>query len=222
MNKELPDILKLYSTGKHEDLSTYLIGKSKDTLIATLVDLITMYINDKNSSTLREYISVTLAGYTHIEKKIGYNGFKQDSFSGKTINCEAKPKNIDTNSKKPDKLRGYGNFSDYTFARLERDTKEGGLNMLVSGFIDGRLIYIIEFPFSHASFVECLNEQLWKRFPGGKDIKTEYLRSASFGYRTFINCLDLKIDYLATKDELYKYRQYIVKDFYEYLRMKAK
>ncbi len=58
MNKELPGILKLYSTGKHEDLSTYLIGKSKDTLIATLVDLITMYINDKNSSTLREYISV--------------------------------------------------------------------------------------------------------------------------------------------------------------------
>lgn len=222
MNKELPDILKLYSTGTHEDLSAYLIGKSKDTLIATLVDLVTMYINDKNSSTLREFITVTFAGYTHVEKKIGYNGFKQDSFSGKTINCEAKPKNVDTNSKNPDKLRGYGNFSDYTFARLGKDTKEDGLNMLVSGFIDGRLIYIMEFPFLLPSFVECLNAQLWRRFPGGKDIKTEYLRSASFDYRAFINCESLKIDYLANKDELYKYRQYIVKDFYYFLMAKAK
>ena len=77
MNKELVEILKLYSTGTHGELSSYLVGKSKDTLIGILVDLITMYINDKNSSTVREFITVTLAGYNHVEKKIGYNGFKQ-------------------------------------------------------------------------------------------------------------------------------------------------
>ena len=110
MNKELPEILKLYSIGKHEELSAYLVGKSKDTLIGVLVDLITMYINDKNSSTLREFITVTFAGYTHKEKKIGYNGFKQDVFSGKTVNCEAKPKNVDTNSDKIYTLKGYGNL----------------------------------------------------------------------------------------------------------------
>lgn len=97
MNQELSSVIKIYSTGAHQELSNYLIGKSKDTLIGILVDLLTMYINDKNSSTIREFITVTLAGYTHKERKIGYNGFKQDSFvSGRTIKCEAKPKNVDT------------------------------------------------------------------------------------------------------------------------------
>ncbi len=133
MNKELVEILKLYSTGTHEGLSSYLVGKSKDTLIGILVDLITMYINDKNSSTVREFLTVILAGYNHVEKKIGYNGFKQDTFSGTTVRCEAKPKNVDTNSTSIDKLKGYGNFSDYTFKRLAKDKQEKGLNMLVSG-----------------------------------------------------------------------------------------
>ncbi|MCM8793950.1 MAG: hypothetical protein NC898_05770 [Candidatus Omnitrophica bacterium] len=97
MNQELANVIKIYSTGTHQELSNYLIGKSKDTLIGILVDLLTMYINDKNSSTIRELITVTLAGYTHKEGKIGYNGFKQDTFiSGKTIKCEAKPKNANT------------------------------------------------------------------------------------------------------------------------------
>jgi len=222
MNKELPEILKLYSTGTHEALSTYLVGKSKDTLIGILVDLLTMYINDKNSSTLREFITVTFAGYTHKEKKIGYNGFKQDAFSGKTINCEAKPKNVDTNSKSPDRLRGYGNFSDYTFKRLEKDSKEEDLNMLVSGFVDGRLVYIFEFPFRNSAFVNNLREQLMRRFPKGKDIPTEYLRSASFDYKHFINYKDLKIVYLCSKGELRKHQKYIVKGFYTFLEAKAR
>ncbi len=97
MNQELAKIIKIYTTGSHKELSVYLLGKSKDTLIDMLVDLLTMYINDKNSSTIREFITVTLAGYQHKQSKIGYNGFRQDVFtSGKTVKCEAKPKNIDT------------------------------------------------------------------------------------------------------------------------------
>ena len=53
MNQELSHIVKVYSTGSHKELSNYLIGKSKDTLIGILVDLLTMYINDKNSSTYK-------------------------------------------------------------------------------------------------------------------------------------------------------------------------
>ena len=88
MNQELANVVKIYSTGTHRELSNYLIGKSKDTIIGMLVDLLTMYINDKNSSTIREFLTVTLAGYEHKEGKIGYNGFKQDAFiSGKTLKC---------------------------------------------------------------------------------------------------------------------------------------
>lgn len=121
MNQELANIIKIYSTGSHKELSGYLIGKSKDTLIGMLVDLLTMYINDKNSSTIREFITVTFAGYEHKVGKIGYNGFKQDAFiSGKTLKCEAKPKNFDTEEfekykrgerkTSPSKLNGGGNL----------------------------------------------------------------------------------------------------------------
>lgn len=222
MNKELMEVFKLYSTRPHEELSTYLVGKSKDTLIGIVVDMLTMYINDKNSSTVREFVTVTLAGYTHVEKKIGYNGFKQDTFSGTTIRCEAKPKNIDTNSTSIDKLKGYGNFSDYTFKRLEKDKKEKGLNMLVSGFIDGKLIYVLEFPFNYAGLIDKLEKQLWKRFPQGKDIPTEYLRSASFDYRDFVDCKDLRIVYLLNKTNLKSFKDCLVKGFYEFLEGKAK
>src|SRR3989338_1093284 len=97
MNQELSNIIKIYSTGSHVELNNCLLGKSKDTLIGILIDLLKMYINDKNSSTIREFLTVTLAGYSHKGGKIGYNGFKQDVFvSGKTVRCEAKPKNCDT------------------------------------------------------------------------------------------------------------------------------
>lgn len=59
--------------------------------------------------------------------------------------------------------------------------------MLVSGFIDGKLIYIIEFPFRCEKFVKKLEDQLNKRFPDG-DIPRQYLRSASFTYEDYINC----------------------------------
>ncbi|MBU2462344.1 hypothetical protein KKH65_05670, partial [bacterium] len=73
MNQELAKVVKIYSTGTHQELSSYLIGKSKDTIIGMLVDLLTMYINDKNSSTIREFLTVALSGYEHKVGKIGYN-----------------------------------------------------------------------------------------------------------------------------------------------------
>ncbi len=236
MNQELTNVIKIYSTGSHQELSNYLIGKSKDTLIGILVDLLTMYINDKNSSTIREFITVTLAGYTHKEGKIGYNGFKQDTFiSGKTLKCEAKPKNFNTEEfekykrgerkTSPAKLNGGGNFTDYTPTRLEKDKHEKDLNMLVSGFIDGKLIYIIEFPFTFPDFVKNLKKKIqkWQRkLKGSKSIKGQFLRSADFDYKDFIKCSTLKIVYLLNKNELAKYEPFISEGFYKFLERKTK
>jgi hypothetical protein len=138
MNKELVETIKIYTTKTHKELNDYLINKPSDNMVQMLIDLLTMYINDKNSSTIREFITVTLAGYMHKESKIGYNGFKQDVFiSGQTINCEAKPKNFNTEefnkykrkerSTSPAKLNGSGNFSDYTPERLIKNLNEKGL-----------------------------------------------------------------------------------------------
>ncbi|MEO0197308.1 MAG: hypothetical protein ABIL78_05300 [candidate division WOR-3 bacterium] len=218
-----------------KDLITYLLGRSKDNLIAMLIDLLTMYINDKNSSTIREFITVALAGYTHEKGKIGYNGFKQDSIiPGKTIKCEAKPKNINTEDfekyklgerkTKPAKLNGGGNFTDYTLTRLERDKKEN-LNVLVSGFIDGRLIYIIEFPFNTPEFVNHLENQIkrWQaKLSGSQSTRGQFLRSAYFDYRHYINSTELKVVYLIPRVELEKYKEYISKGFYQFLWSKAR
>lgn len=236
MNQELFDVIKIYSTGAHKELSNHLIGKSKDTLIRILVDLLKMYINDKNSSTIREFITVTLAGYKHKERKVGYNGFKYDTFiSGETIECEAKPKNFDTEELEkykrgerktsPAKLNGGGNFTDYTPARLQRDKKEKDLNMLVSGFVDGKLIYIIEFPFNSLDFIKNLENKIKKwegKLKGSKSIKGQFLRSADFDYKDFIKSPSLKIIYFLNKNELEKYRPYISNSFYEFLWDKTK
>ncbi len=225
MNQELANVIKIYSTGSHQELSGCLIGKSKDTLIGILVDLLTMYINDKNSSTIREFITVTLAGYTHKEGKIGYNGFKQDTFvSGRTIKCEAKPKNVNTEEferykrgerkTSPAKLNGGGNFTDYTPARLQKDKQEKDLNILVSGFVDGKLIYIIEFPFNSSDFVKNLEIKIQKwqeKLKGSKSTKGRFLRSADFDYKDFVRSSNFKIVYLLNKDGLSKYKPYIQK-----------
>ncbi len=212
MNKELAEIIKIYATKSDRELNDYLLGKSKNNLIGVLIDLITMYINDKNSSTLREFITVTVAGYHHTEGKIGYNGYKQNVY-GKPLMCEAKPKNVRSDGMR--KLNGGGNFTDYTHERLERDIKEN-LHMLVSGFVDGKLIHILEFPFKCSFFISKLEKQLNKRFPNG-DITGQFLRSANFDYRDYIQCKDLKVVFCLPKKELIEYKDNIVKGFYEFL-----
>ena len=53
MNATLSKIIKSYSTDKHSKYISELHNLSKDRLIAIFTDLLTTYINDKNSSTLR-------------------------------------------------------------------------------------------------------------------------------------------------------------------------
>ncbi len=96
----------------------------------------------------------------------------------------------------PAKLNGGGNFTDYTPARLQRDKQEKDLNMLVSGFADGKLIYIIEFPFTSPDFVKNLENKIetWQgKLNGSESIKGQFLRSADFDYKDFIECEDLNL-----------------------------
>jgi len=141
MNSDLIEVIKTYATRSHKELNDLLVGKSKQNIIAILVDLLTTYYNDKNSSTLREFIIVSLSGFEPNTDKIGYNGYKHEGIGGRTKYCEAKPKNVNTNDPKPKKLNGGGNFTDYTWARLRKD-KRSNPTMLVGGFVNGRLIHI--------------------------------------------------------------------------------
>lgn len=226
MNKELAETLKTYSTKSHPDFTNRLVNLSKESLISLFTDLLTMYINDKNSSTIREYITVTIAGYLHSEKKIGFNGFKQSSIiGGVPIACEAKPKNVSSEDFKsyqnkerksrPQILNGSGNFNDYTHARFKKDKKINP-HLLVSGFVDGKLIYILEFPFKTKTFLNKLNNQLKKHFPNG-DEKGRYLRGANFSYQDYIDDKNLNLVFVLDIKELEDYKQYFDKKFYQKL-----
>ncbi len=220
MNKDLAEVITTYSTKPHENLAALLLGKSKDQLIAILNDLITVYINDRNSSALREFITVSIAGYEHHTSKIGYNGFKHSTALGtKPICCEAKPQNINTEDNKKRKnsrkLNGGGNFTDYTNRRLEKDLAEKDLSLLISGFVDGELIYILEFPFSDKNFVGNLKKQLKKRFPKG-DKSNEYLRSARFTFQNYKESQHIRTVYL-NKNALERNRKNLTKKFFDFL-----
>lgn len=221
MNKDLVEVIKAYTTSTHKDVFELLDGKSKGNVVSILIDLLTEYFNDKNSSTLREFVVVSLSGFTPSPKKIGYNGYRQNSISGTTEHCEAKPKNIDTSDlNKPKKLDGGGNFTDYTWDRFERD-KEENPTMIVGGFIDGRLIYIFRFPFCSNDFTGRLQAQLQERFPNG-DIESEYLRSASFGLKYYKNANGLICDIFVDKETLQTYQQHITKPMYRTLLSRVK
>lgn len=220
MNPTLSKAIEVYSTSEHKLFNEYLLNFSKDTLISIFSDLLTMYINDKNSSTIREYLTVTIAGFEHSKKKIGFNGFKQNSvIGGKPIYCEAKPQNIHSHDfesqKSKRKLNGGGNFTDYTWARFFKDKEENPV-LLISGFVDGKLLYIISFPFQASSFCNFLEEQLKKHFPNG-DEKNKYLRSCRFSYKNFLYDEHCQIIYIAPKKILQTYSTYFDKKFYESL-----
>jgi len=231
MNNGLSEVLKIYATQNHKALNLHLLDLSKDAIISLFNELLTTYINDKNSSTLREFITVNLSGYQHSQGKIGYNGYKHlSAIAGKPLMCEAKPKNFDTRElenfknglrkSKPSSLNGGGNFTDYTIARFEKDQKENP-HLLVSGFVDGKLIYIFEFPFTSPTFLEKLGKQLRKKFIDG-DKKNTYLRGASFDYNDFIKCNNLKLNYLLPQDELTHYKNFINRKFYLWMTTKTK
>lgn len=214
MNQDLDQIVTYYATKPHKELSELLISKSKDNLISILTDLLTAYINDKNSSSLREFITVSIAGYQHNPNKLGYNGYMQNSeIGGKPISCEAKPKNIQTdgyNQKKTKpKLNGEGGFNDYTIERLKKDIQEN-LAILSSGFIDGELQYILEFPFS------VVYEHLKNQLP---QIRTRgtYTRMASFSFTHYVTYQDkIRVIYL-NKQTIKNHQKYFNKKFYLFL-----
>lgn len=216
MNEDLAQIVKCYATRPHVEFNGLLLGKSKDNLISIFTDLLTNYINDKNSSSLREFVTVSIAGYKHNPNKLGYNGFKHDSvISGVSIACEAKPKNIQSFEydlkKTKQKFNGEGGFNDYTPERFKKDRKTN-LNLLSSGFLDGELIYILEFPFLAIS--KKLNKQLPKKRKIG-----EYKRMANFNFSDYINNKFLKVIYLNA-DSLHKYEKYFNKKFFVFLNDK--
>jgi len=139
--------------------------------------IVKFFLMDKNSSTLREMITLTECGYNQNPEKLGYDGWSTD---GRRF--EVKPKNISAESGK--KLDGGGNFSDFTWERYDKYLSDN-VYMLCSGFVDGKLAYIIEFPFYYLK--DRIQSCLEKHFPNRERKTGTYARSITFNFNYYKN-----------------------------------
>lgn len=174
------------------------------------------YLNDGTSFIIHEMITVIEAGHTHSITKNGYDGVSR---CGKR-NIEAKTSNVRSATGEFYKRgrfkgrefssayhSGTGVFSCYT-DELHQAALRDDVLMLVSGFIDGRLLYIVEFPYAHPTFVATLEAKLDRH----RELNAKR-NNVIFDYRAFIDCPTLKLVYGHA--DLAKYEHCFNKKLYD-------
>jgi len=200
----IEEIALNFITKSDNDFENFL--KSQN-LIKVVKEILSTYVSDKNSSFLREMVSCHIAGYKHSTEKLGYDGYKEK------LPCEIKPQNVDRDSKR--RLNLGGSFSDFTWKKFNKCSIDK-LNMIMSGFVDGKLIYIITFPFNCEEFKNHLLKQLNKKLPNG-DISNEYIRSCSWSF-IHIKNENLSLEYLSS--DYIKYRKNMTKKLFDFIQEK--
>jgi len=203
MNHNLIEAIKVYSTKEFKEIVETLSNFSQATLISIFIDLLTLYFNDKNSSKLRELVTLWLCGWEPSMEKLGYNGYRMLFPSSIKEWCEVKPQNTNSTKKK---LNGGGSFNDYTRERFEKDLKQDP-TILTSGFVEGKIIFIFEFKFD--CIRKKLEDVLNRRFPNRRE-KGEYLRSAQFSFADYKECSSLRLAFL--RENWKDYKNYLSKE----------
>ncbi len=153
-----------------------------------IYDIIQEFANDKNSSKYREDVTKIVVGLRPSEGKKGYD----DDFAA----IEVKPSNVTDTGK----LDGKGNFSDLTWARHHKYLADD-LRMLISGFQNGKLLFIVEFPYT--SIKDRVEYILNKKLPNG-DIKGTYVRTVAFTYKHWMN-QPHKVIFVRNNIQTYRY-----------------
>lgn len=159
--------------------------------------LLLKYLQDKNAKTICEEISLRLMNVDSLEIKQGADGYDVV----KNVYIEVKPMYAD-------KLKGGNPFNDLTEDGV---AKKQSWDMCVSGFSDGKLVFLVRFPFSYMvpwalSRIQEVAEK------NRKKTKKHTRCSPNFGYKQWIDCPDLDIQYLH-KDAI----KYMSKPMYKAL-----
>jgi len=194
MKEELLDLIVAYSKG----------DKSKEDVIEVhgnmTMDFLELYINDSNSSTLREAITCKVLGLDFTGKKLGYDS--------KHTNEEIKPRNAQTSATKI--LDGWGNYSDLTWRRHNKYIADDVI-VHVSGFVDGLLMYIVKF--KYVDLAPYFQVMLERDLPNG-DQKHKYVRTAWFTYTNIKDLPSFEIEFIRgnISDFEYKFRKDLFND----------
>ena len=168
--------------------------------------LVAEIANDVNSSAFREQMTCEIAGYENLPGKLGY-----DATNGGRL-VEIKPQNKAPSSK--GKLNGSGNFTDFTHAREAKESADN-VQMCISGFCDGKLVYIIEFDYNSPSFRQKIQKDIRAKLPDG-DMKGKYCRSPSFGWNHWKDAETLRL--VWSSPNLDKFRPCMSGPFYQFIK----
>jgi hypothetical protein len=160
----------------------------QESIIYNLVDEMA---NDDNSSKFREDITLDVCEYESSPGKLGEDGI--DPRDGRKI--EVKPQNGHNKNNKNKKLNGGGQFTDFTHSRIKK-YKDNDISMVVSGFHEGKLKFIVQFDYTSPTFLEHITKKVCKSLPNG-DESSKYCRSASFGWNQWKDAQNLKLMYLS-------------------------
>ena len=144
------DLLKEYKLNYTLDTIPSNLDK-KDSIIYDLLD---EGFNDSNSSKFREDSTNYLSNRKASEGKHGYDVDDE--------NIEIKPKNFTGKTK----LNAGGQFTDFTWAR-DKKYSDDNVTMSVSGFNNGKIVFILEFDYNHPTFRKRIQEQLKRLLPNG-------------------------------------------------------
>ena len=158
------------------------MGKPTSALNPMCEELFLMYMSDVNSSTLREAITVLVAGYDPVGGKKGRDAV--DPLTGKPK--EAKPKSYTAGTA----TNGKCVFSDYTQERMNKDIQDD-LDIVHSLFVGDRLAYVVEFNIRAAQ--PKLEKQIQDHCVGKNQ---KYVRCASWSYKEWVDHPSTKIHYI--------------------------
>jgi len=193
------ELISVYTNG-NDKLEGYEIVREN------LLDILRMYLNDKNSSTLRELTMCKISDVEPSLKKLGYDGFGKIDREPH----ENKPQSYDTKNIKAKKLTGGGNYTDMTHRRHIKYFNDDVI-LHLAGFVDGILIY--QFMVKYRELIKHFKKQLDKHLPNG-DIPNIYLKSMTIPLTQLEKC-DVKLEFIT--EDIEEYRKFLTDKCYKYI-----
>jgi hypothetical protein len=175
-------------------------------------------------SEWHEMHTVIVAGYKHNQTRLGFDGEKdgvmcEAKSSSRTIKRDALNKFLEGRlQNKKDLIKtcldGSGVFSKFTH-RAFKKYRDANTMMLVSGYINGVLMYVVEFPFNHPTFANMVRASLDKSLPGG-DVRG-LSKTISFSYTSYKDCPNINVCYLTREYNKRILKAVCTEPFYQFL-----
>lgn len=197
-------------------------------LHTSLVEPPTSDINKKKTERIAskdqewpEIHTVTVAGYIHDPALLGFDGHCDVTMRPCEVKSSSKSIPYDlieqfqtsliTRKNKfiESPIDGRGVFSQFTIESFKRHVEQDVI-MLISAYINGVLMFIIEFPFKHPTFMSHIKSRLEDKHGRSKTV--------SFAYTSYKDCKDARLIYLTPEVNQKILKGACTKNFWSYIQ----